>query len=61
MLILTRFPGESILIGDNIRIKVLGYNDTTGIRIGIDAPKDIPIVRAELREKDESERHKKAG
>lgn len=50
MLILNRKPGESITISGNINIKILpgshGY-----IRVGIEAPKDIKIVRDELLEK----------
>jgi carbon storage regulator len=47
MLILTRRPGETILIGENIKITVLDV-DRNQIRIGIDAPKKIDIVREEL-------------
>ncbi len=46
MLILTRRPGEAILIGDNIEIlvKEIGRNH---VRIGINAPREIPIRRME--------------
>jgi carbon storage regulator len=47
MLLLTRRPGESIMIGDNIVITVLrskGYQVT----IGIEAPKEIPVFREEI-------------
>jgi carbon storage regulator len=48
MLILKRQAGESIWIGDDIQITVLGnVNGTT--RIGITAPQKINIVREELR------------
>lgn len=47
MLVLTRRVGSRILIGENIWIKILP--DKKGNpRIGIDAPQDVPIVRAEL-------------
>lgn len=47
MLILTRKIGESIIIGDDIIIKVVetGKNN---IRIGIDAPKNITVLRQEV-------------
>ena len=47
MLVLTRKAGEAIHIGDNIYIRVIKTN-SGGVRIGIEAPKDIPISRAEL-------------
>ncbi len=47
MLVLTRKPGEKILIGDDIVITVL---DTRGdsVRIGIDAPRGVKIQRDEV-------------
>ena len=50
MLILTRKVGESFRIGDDIVVTIIGHGYTT--RIGIDAPKDVPIVRTELDERD---------
>jgi carbon storage regulator len=54
MLILDRRKNESILIGDNIRIVVLGYHqsgsDQPSVKIGIEAPREIIIVRSELLE-----------
>lgn len=48
MLVLQRHAGESVWIGDNIQVTVLGnFNGTT--RIGITAPQNINIVREELR------------
>lgn len=48
MLVLSRKPGERIWIGDNIVLTVvrLGPNN---VRLGIDAPADLNIVREELR------------
>jgi carbon storage regulator len=47
MLILTRKVGERIMIADNIIVTILGfYRDS--IKIGIEAPKDIPIHREEI-------------
>lgn len=50
MLVLTRKIGQVINIGDLIHIKII---DTSNgfVKIGIDAPKDMPVYRAELYEK----------
>ena len=50
MLVLTRQQGESIILGDNIFIKVLetGGEPSSKVRIAIDAPDDIDIVRTEI-------------
>jgi len=47
MLVLSRKPGESIFIGDDIEIVItrIEYNE---VRIAISAPKDLLIVRGEL-------------
>ena len=47
MLILTRQAGESILIGDGVKVVVLGV-DRRGVRIGIEAPSDVRILRSEI-------------
>ncbi len=47
MLILTRKIGESIVIGDNIIVKVVETGKNT-IRLGIDAPKDVTVLRQEV-------------
>ena len=47
MLILTRRLGESIYIGDEVRLTVLGVRGTQ-VRLGIDAPKDISVHREEI-------------
>jgi len=47
MLILRRKKNESILIGDNIRITVV-ESASDGVRLAIDAPKQISILREEL-------------
>jgi len=47
MLILYRKKGEAIHIGDNITISIV-ESGTDGVRIAIDAPKDIAIMRKEL-------------
>jgi carbon storage regulator len=47
MLVLSRKLGEKILIGDNIYITVVDI-DRGKIRLGIEAPRDVPIYRQEL-------------
>ncbi len=47
MLILRRKIGETLLIGENIRITVLDVGES-GARLAIDAPKEIPVLRSEL-------------
>ncbi len=47
MLVLSRKPDEGLLIGDNIRVSVLGIKGNQ-VRLGIDAPKDIPVHRHEI-------------
>ena len=47
MLILTRKTGESINIGDDIEIVILGLQGKH-VRIGINAPKEVPVHRQEI-------------
>ena len=47
MLVLTRKMGQSLLIGDDIKVTVIA-NERGQISIGIDAPKHINIVREEI-------------
>lgn len=49
MLVLTRFPGQSIKIGDDIEIKVFCIDRHRGeVRLGIAAPRSVNIRRTEL-------------
>ncbi len=47
MLVLTRKKSETIQIGENITIRVIRTGTTT-VKIGIDAPADVRILRGEL-------------
>lgn len=47
MLVLSRNLGEKIYIGDNICVTVVDI-DRGKIRLGIEAPRDVPIMRKEL-------------
>ncbi len=47
MLVLSRRQGEEILIGDNIRLKVVATQGNR-IQVAIDAPAEVAIRRAEL-------------
>lgn len=55
MLILTRRVGESLIIGDNVKVTVLGIKGHQ-VRIGIDAPKDVTVHRDEVYQKVVAER-----
>lgn len=47
MLVLSRKPGEKILIGDQIVVTIVRVGPNT-VRLGIEAPRDMNIVREEL-------------
>jgi carbon storage regulator len=50
VLILTRRIGETLNIGDDIQVTVLGIKGNQ-IRLGINAPKDVPVHREEIYER----------
>ncbi len=60
MLILTRRVGETLMIGDDVTITVLGVKGNQ-VRIGINAPKDVPVHREEIYERIKNERLSEQG
>jgi carbon storage regulator len=56
MLILTRNQGESLNIGEAVTVTVLGTKGGQ-VRLGIQAPKQIKVLRSELLDRPHSERH----
>jgi carbon storage regulator len=54
MLVISRKAGESIVIGENIEVTILEITDTS-IKLGIEAPKNIKLLRKELIEAIQSE------
>ncbi len=50
MLILTRRVGETLMIGDNVTVAVLGVKGNQ-VRIGVNAPKEVAVHRQEIYER----------
>ena len=55
MLILTRRVGETIMIGDDVRVTVLDVKGNQ-VRIGITAPKDVTVHREEIYKRIQAEK-----
>ncbi len=55
MLILTRRVGETLMIGDEINVTVLGVKGNQ-VRIGVNAPRDVSVHREEIYERIRHER-----
>ena len=47
MLILTRRVGETLVIGDDVNVTVLGVRGNQ-VRLGVDAPKEVAVHREEI-------------
>lgn len=59
MLILTRRVGETLMVGDEVTVTVLGVKGNQ-VRLGVNAPKSVAVHREEIykRIQDEAQRHK---
>lgn len=57
MLILTRRTGESLKVGDNVTVTVLGVKGNQ-VRIGVDAPNSVSVHRQEIYDKIQEEKGK---
>lgn len=60
MLILTRRIGESVMVGNDVTITILGVKGAQ-VRIGVQAPKDVAVHRLEIYEKIQKESSTAAG
>jgi carbon storage regulator len=60
MLVLTRKPGQSIIIGDGIEVEVLSVAGEK-VRLGVSAPREVGIFRHEVYERIQDERKAQVG
>lgn len=59
MLILTRRVGETLMVGDEVTVTVLGVK-ANQVRIGVNAPKDVSVHREEIYQRIQKEKDKSA-
>lgn len=55
MLILTRRVGETLMVGDDVTVTVLGVKGNQ-VRIGVNAPKDVAVHREEIYQRIQSDK-----
>jgi carbon storage regulator len=60
MLILTRRVGESLIIGDDVVVNILGVKGNQ-VRIGVDAPKEVSVHREEIYDRIQAEKEQGNG
>ena len=60
MLVLKRRVGETVCIGDNIKVTILGVGQGAQVRIGFEAPDDIVILREEVAAKSAAKNERKS-
>jgi carbon storage regulator len=60
MLILTRRVGETVMIGNDVTVTILGVKGNQ-VRVGINAPKNVAVHREEIYERIKREQHGNSG
>lgn len=55
MLVLTRKIGESFVVGDDIKITIIDIIGGNKVRVGIEAPQEVPVYREEIYEQIKAE------
>lgn len=61
MLVLTRKIGESFVVGDDIKVTIIDIIGGNKVRVGIEAPQEIPVYREEIYELIKRENEQAAG